>query len=325
MKKILLCLLVILLLAGCSKADTAEETVKDKLTIGIITWVTHPALDDAVDGMMEQVKAEITDREVEFILKNANEDASTAQLIVKDFVSEGVDLIYAVATPSVTAAYAATLESKTPIIFAAVTDAVAAGVVTSNELPGTNVSGVSDAAPLQTQLNLIQEILPDVQSIGMLYNLSEINGKLQVDQATELAAAMGITVVSKGISADNEIALAAQQLASSTDALYIITDNKIVSSIATVINQANSAGIPVFAAENGQMDAGLLASDSLSYFNMGKEAGSMIVQVLIDGVDITTLPVKTEGATQLYVNQSVADSLGITLPDSVIERAEFVD
>ena len=167
--------------------------------------------------------------------------------------------------------------------------------------------------------------MPEVSSIGMLYNLSEINGKIQVDQATELALVMGIEVVAKGISQDSEITLAAQQLASETDALYLITDNKIISSVATIIDQANDFGIPVFAAESGQMEAGLLASDSLSYFDMEKEAGSMIKKVLVDKADIKTLTILTEGATQLFVSETVAESLGITLPASVIERAEIVD
>ena len=323
MKKLVVLCLVLLMVVGCS--STPKEVVDEKITIGIINWVTHPALDSAVEGMMEQVEAEFGDVEVEFILKNANADESTAQLIVKDFVEQEVDLIYAVATPSLTAAFGGTRDSLTPIIFAAVTDAVAAGVVESNEMPNTNVSGVSDAAPIQTQLDLIKEILPELTKIGMLYNLSEINGKIQVDQATELASAMGIEVVAKGISQDSEIALAAQQLADTTDALYLITDNKIISSVATIIDKANDFGIPVFAAESGQMEAGLLASDSLSYFDMGKEAGSMITKVLIDKVDIKTLPVITEGATQLFVSEVVAESLGITLPDSVLQRAVIID
>ncbi|MDD3923800.1 MAG: ABC transporter substrate-binding protein [Erysipelotrichaceae bacterium] len=322
MKKLVVLFLMLLLVFGCSPKQSDSD---DLITIGILNWVTHPALDAAVEGMMEQVKAEIGEDKVEFILKNANADESSAQLIVKDFVESEVDLIYAVATPSLTAAFGGTRDSQTPIIFAAVTDAIAAGVVESNEVPNTNVSGVLDAAPIQTQLELIREILPEVSSIGMLYNLSEINGKIQVDQATELALVMGIEVVAKGISQDSEITLAAQQLASETDALYLITDNKIISSVATIIDQANDFGIPVFAAESGQMEAGLLASDSLSYFDMGKEAGSMIKKVLVDKADIKTLTILTEGATQLFVSETVAESLGITLPASVIERAEIVD
>ncbi len=322
MKKLVVLCLMLLLVFGCSPKQSDSD---DLITIGILNWVTHPALDAAVEGMMEQVKAEIGEDKVEFILKNANADESSAQLIVKDFVESEVDLIYAVATPSLTAAFGGTRDSQTPIIFAAVTDAIAAGAVESNEVPNTNVSGVLDAAPIQTQLELIREILPEVSSIGMLYNLSEINGKIQVDQATELALVMGIEVVAKGISQDSEITLAAQQLSSETDALYLITDNKIISSVATIIDQANDFGIPVFAAESGQMEAGLLASDSLSYFDMGKEAGSMIKKVLVDKADIKTLTILTEGATQLFVSETVAESLGITLPASVIERAEIVD
>lgn len=320
MKKVCLLLLLCgLLLSGCSSSSN------EKYTIGVITWMTHPALDAAVDGMSAQVKEALGEDNVDIQVKNANEDAGTAQLIAKDFVTSGVDLIYAIATPSAQAAYAASMDSGIPVIFAAVTDAVEAGIVESNEVPGTNVSGVSDAAPLETQLKLIKEILPNATKIGMLYTLSEVNGKIQVDQAKEIAATLGLTVIEKGISADSEISTAAQQLAEQVDAIYNITDNKVVSATATIVNQANNAGIPVFAAEDGQMAQGLLASDSLSYEGMGKEAGDMIVSVLKDGADVATLPVITQGATTLYINEKVAEALEITLPQSVLDRATIAD
>ena len=123
MKKLVVLCLMLLLVFGCSPKQSDSD---DLITIGILNWVTHPALDAAVEGMMEQVKAEIGEDKVEFILKNANSDESSAQLIVKDFVESEVDLIYAVATPSLTAAFGGTRDSQTPIIFAAVTDAIAA-------------------------------------------------------------------------------------------------------------------------------------------------------------------------------------------------------
>lgn len=321
MKKcIVMMLSVLLLLSGCTQNASSE-----KLTIGIVTWMTHPALDAAVEGMMNTVKDALGEDNVTFDLKNANEDANSVQLIAKDFANQGVDLIYAVATPSAQAAYAATKDSEIPVIFAAVTDAVEAGIVVDNENPQTNVSGVSDAAPIEKQLQLIKEILPNATKVGMLYTLSEVNGKIQVDQAKALAATMGLTIVDKGISQDSEIATAAQQLASEVDAIYNITDNKIVSATPTIVNQANNANIPVFAAEDGQMSQGLLASDSLSYEGMGNEAGQMIVKILKDGVNVSDLPVITQGATTLYINESVAQSLNITLPQSVLDRATPVE
>ncbi len=320
MKKcMVLLVLVALILGGC-----ASSTSKKK-TIGVLTWMTHPALDSAVKGMSDEVKSALGEDNVEIIVKNANEDATSAQTIAKDFVNQGVDLIYAVATPSAQAVYAATKGGSIPVIFAAVTDGVEAGIIESNAKPNTNVSGVSDAAPIETQMKLIKEILPNATKVGMLYTLSEVNGKIQVDQAKEIGKTIGLEVIDKGIAQDSEIATAAQQIASQTNAIYIITDNKIVSATATLVNQANTAGIPVFAAEDSQMSQGLLASDSLSYEGMGKEAGSMIVKIVKDGANVSEMPVVTQGATSLLINKKVADALKITLPQSVVDRATIAD
>lgn len=320
MKKLLSCLiLAALLLSGCAaKTD-------GKLVIGIISWVTHPALDASVEGFKSAVVAEYGADAVTFIEKNAESDQSTADLAVKDFVSRKVNLIYAVATPSAQAAINAIGTASIPLVFAAVTDPVAAELVDKTSGQSENVTGVSDAAPIEKQLKLIQEILPNVKRIGMMYTLSEINGKIQVEQAKTIAASLGIEVVDAGVSTDSEVVTVAGQLVQKVDCIYNITDNMIVANTATIVDQANKVKIPVFAAEDGQLDQGLLATDSLSYVDMGTEAGNLAISILKDGKSAQSLPVVFSQATKLYVNSKVAASLGLTLPESVLSRAQLVD
>lgn len=202
-----------------------------------------------------------------------------------------------------------------------VTDAVEAKLVASNDKPGANVTGVSDVAPLEKQLKMIKEFMPDVKTIGMIYNIGEVNGKIQVEEVEKLAADYGFTIEKKGVSATTEVATAAEQLAGNVDCIYNITDNMIVSATASITDKANAKKIPVFAAEDGQMEAGLLASDSISYKKLGEKAGEIAYDILVNGKKPADIPVHTSQETALFVNKAVADALGISIPDSILDRA----
>ena len=219
MKKLMGILAVCLLISGCGtkNEETKPETAKT-YKIGIVQHMTHPALDSAKEGFTKYLKGKGI--QVEFVEKNALGDTATNDIITKQFVSDDVDLIYAIATPSALAAANATVGKDTPVVFNAVTDAVDAKLVKSNEEPGANITGVSDAAPLETQVKLIRTFLPKAKKIGMIYNIGEPNGKLQVEQVEKMAPDYGFTVVKKGISQASEITTAAQQLASSCDCIY---------------------------------------------------------------------------------------------------------
>lgn len=326
MKKLLGGLAVCLLLAGCgdkTDKETADNDSEKTYKIGIVQHTTHPSLDNAVVGFKEQMEEKGI--KVEFVEKNAQGDTGTNDLIAKQFVSDGVDLIYAVATPSATAAVNATIGKDTPVIFNAVTDPVDAKIVADNTKPGGNVTGVSDAAPLEQQIKMIREFLPDAKSIGMIYNIGEPNGKIQVDQVKEIAPKYNFTVEVKGISQTSEITTAAQQLSESTDCIYNITDNSVVAATASITDKATAKNKPVFAAEDGQMASGLLASDSISYVNLGKQAADMAYDILVNGKKPAEMPVQTAKETTLYINKAVAEALGITIPDSLHQRATYIE
>lgn len=327
-KKLLGGLALALLLAGCGNSGDSdkEKTDDGKKTykIGIIQQMEHPALDSAREGLEKYLKGK-SDAKFEITVKNAQGDNGTADTIAKQFVSDDVDLIYSIATNASQAAVNATGGTDIPVVFNAVTDGVEAKLVTSNEKPGGNVTGVSDAAPLEKQLEMIREFLPEAKKIGMIYNIGEVNGKLQVQQVEKLASKYNFEIVKKGVSATTEIATAAEQLAGDVDCIYNITDNMVVSATASITDKANAKNIPVFAAEDGQMKAGLLASDSISYEKLGEQAGSVAYDILVNGKKAGNIPVETAKDTTLYINKKVAEQLGIKIPDSLAERATFVE
>lgn len=316
-------------LSGCSKdaANTNNDSGSDdKLVIGIVQHQEHPALDSSREGFLAKLKElGYDENKIDFQIKYAQGEASTDDLIVKQFVADKVDLIYAIATPAAQSAYNATMDTEIPVIFNAVTDAVEAGIVQSNEKPGGNVTGVSDAAPLEAQIKLIREMLPEAKTIGMLYNLGEVNGKIQVDQVKALAPEYDFEVKDLGVSATTEIPTAAEQLSGSVDCFYNITDNMVVNATASVVDKANAKNLPVFAAEDGQMAQGLLASDSISYYSLGEQAGQIAYDILVNGKSPADIPVETAKDTTLILNQKVAEALGIEIPEELMKRATLFE
>lgn len=322
-KRVLNIMLVLLLsvsLVACTAEKKEEPKEEETFTIGVVQLIQHPALDATVEGLKDYLDEKGLLDKVVIDVQNAQGDPGIALTIAKQFANDDVDLIYAIATSAAQAAFNATMDKRIPVVFNAVTDPVAAGIAASLESSGNHVTGVSDAAPLDLQLQLIREILPDAKKIGMLYNLGEINGKIQVDQVSALAPAIGMEAVILGVSNPNEISAAASQLANEVDAFYNITDNMIVNATALIVDVANKAKLPVFAAEDGQMDQGLLAVDGLSYFNLGRQAGPLVEKILFEKTDPSMLKIETAKETQLKVSENVAEALGITLPKSVLDR-----
>ncbi|HZJ87054.1 MAG TPA: ABC transporter substrate-binding protein, partial [Erysipelothrix sp.] len=310
-------LIVLLVLAGCSsKGD-------DKVyTVGVLQFMDHPSLEATLDGLKETLDDQLGEDGYKIVYKNAAGEMPNNNLMAEQLVDEGVDLIYAIATPSAQAAYAATEGTEIPVVFNAVTDPVDAGLVESMDKTNTHASGVSDVAPIDMQLALIKEVLPDATKVGILYSTSEANSLVQLEIAKEEASKIGLEIVDQGVAEASHIETAALQVASEVDAIYNITDNMIVTATAQVVGVANDAGIPVFAAEAGQLDQGILATDSIDYHNLGNLAGEIVVDILVNGKDVSELSVLTVTETVLYLNEDVAEALNIELPDTVKARIE---
>ena len=307
MKKVMILLIVLMVMVGCSDQN-------DKVKIGVIQLADHPSLNATYAGMKEVLDEKYGEDGYELTYQNALGDNANLMLMAQKLVDDGSDLIYAIATSAAQTAMSVTEGKEIPVIYNAVTDPISAG------LQGEWIAGVSDMAPIDKQLNLIKEILPEVKSIGILYNTGEDNSLIQIEMVTDKALEIGLDVISVGVSSPSDIETAASQLVKKVDALFNITDNMVVSATSQVVNVANQANIPVFASEVGQFDQGILATESIDYFDLGLMAGEMIYNVLTSEVSIKDLDHMVSEDTVLYFNLDVAEKLGIGMPESIKSR-----
>ncbi|MDI3477969.1 MAG: putative tryptophan/tyrosine transport system substrate-binding protein [Thermoanaerobacterium sp.] len=310
-------------LSGCGSKTTSSGSTEKMITIGITQIVEHPALDSAREGFIKALKDNgyVEGKNVTFIQENAQGDMSTAQTIAKKFVDKNVDLIFSIATPTTQAVKKAT--STIPIVFTAVTDPVAAGLVSSLDKPGGNVTGTSDMEPINDQLKLIKDLVPGAKRIGIIYNAGEVNSTVQVKIAKDDAASLGYSIVEATVSNSSEVNQAAQSLVGKVDAIWLPTDNTVASSIAAIIKVANSAKIPVVAAEKGMVEGGSLATLGISYSDLGYQAGLMAIKIL-NGEKPANIKVETAKDLQLIINQKEADAIGLKIPDSIMKKAQEV-
>lgn len=306
----------IFLLSGCSKDnnDKSSDSNKDMKTIGITQLVEHPSLDKARDGFIKALEDNgYKDGEnIKIDYQNAQNDMPTTQTIASKFVSDKKDLIYAISTPSAQAAYNTTKDI--PILITAVTDPVAAGLIKSIDKPEGNVSGTSDYIPIDKNLELIKTLTPNAKTIGVLYNTSEVNSKLQVDMLKEYASKNNYKVVEKGVSSSNEINQAMSSLVGTIDVLYVPTDNLIVSSMPIVSKIATNNKVPVISSEDGSVKSGALACQGIDYEKLGYKTGELAVKVL-NGEKISNIPVAMLDETQIIVNEDTLKSLSMKKTD----------
>lgn len=324
---VVLFFLVVMLIAGCAAApetkapeESAVEEVADTFKIGIVQLVEHPALDAAREGFVDALADEgFVDGENIFIdYKNANGEQATCVTICEGFVADQVDLILAIATPAVQAA--ATVTKDIPIIFNSVTDPQEAGVVDSWDRPGTNVTGASDLNPVEEQLALLLDIVPEVKNVGVIYNSGEVNSVVQVGIAKKVASDMGITIVEAVAINSGEVSTAAESLMGKIDAFYIPTDNTVVSALRSVINVAEEYDLPVVAGDIESVENGALATLGITYYGLGRQSGSMAVQVL-RGADPAEMPVQMATDVTYAVNLTAADAMGVEVPQEIIDLA----
>ncbi len=301
----IICALVMLLgLTACSADD-------GKYTIGIVQLVPHEALDAATEGFIQAVKDELGEENVEFDLQVAAGDTASCSPIVNTFVSNGVDLIMANATPALQAAVAATADI--PILGTSVTEyGVALEIEDFNDVVGGNVSGTSDLAPLDKQADMIVEWFPDAKTVGLLYCSAEANSQYQVDKVQEYLEAKGLTCTQYPFADTNEMQSVTQKAASESDVIYVPTDNQIASAAATVDSVCQSLGVPVIAGEQGICAGCGVATLSISYYDLGYTTGKMAAQILTGEADIATMPIGySETFTPMY-NKAICNALGLT-------------
>jgi putative ABC transport system substrate-binding protein len=300
------------LLAGCTGS-------KEVFKIGVNQLVTHAALDASYQGFVDALaEAGYVDGEnIKIDLQNAQGDQPTANTIAAKLVNDENDLILAIATPSALASANATKDI--PILITAVTDPAGSGLVASNDAPGGNVSGTSDLTPVDKQIELLTQLIPDAKNIAVLYCSSESNSKIQADMAIAAAEAAGLSVEEATVSTSNDIQQVVQSLVGKVDAIYAPTDNVIAAGMATVALVANDNGIPVICGEEGMVDAGGLATYGIDYYKLGWLTGEQAVKIIKGEAETATMPIGylSDDQYALTINEDVAAQLGIEIPDSL--------
>lgn len=302
--------------AGCSNGKTADGSKSDskgKIKIGVIQFGSHPSLDNCYKGVKEALDEAFGDK-ADIDLQNGNFDSATCDSIAKNMVAKKYDIIIPIATPAATAAYAAAAGTDIPVVFCAVSDPVAAGLVESVEKPGANCTGTSDILNLDAQVDLIKAMQPDVKKIGVLYTTSEANSVSQLKKLKDIAAKKGVEVVEQGVQSASDVPQAASSLAPKVDCINNFTDNNVVNNITTVFEQANAANIPVYGSEVEQVVKGCLASESIDYVSLGKKTGDIAAKIL-NGEKASGIPVATIEETSPVINTDVAEKFGIEIPE----------
>ena len=321
MKKILLLVSIAIMLVlscgneGKKSSETGGEKSKDTFKVGITQIVAHPALDSAREGFKDAFKE--SGLKVTFDEKNANGEIATANMIANNFVTEKVDLIYAIATS--TAQSAAQATNKLPVVFSAITDPEAAGLIKEN------VTGISDRVNVKQQLELLLKLDSKIKKVGVIYNSSEQNSKVQVDDLKKAASELGITIVEKSVTQVSEIPQASEALVKSSDALYLPTDNLVASVVNLITEKAIAAKKIAFGAESAHVKGGALITQGIDYYEMGKEAGKIAVEILKNGKKTSDISFKKMDLNDIVINNKTLAAIGINLPEDIKSKAKTID
>lgn len=306
-----------LTLAACGSDDSADNAAdgEEVVNIGILQFMEHNSLNAAKDGFIAELEdaGYVEGDSVNFDVMNAQGDQSNLQSMSEQ-LSENNDLMLSIATPA--AQSLATVEQEKPILFTAVTDAVDAGLVESNESPGANLTGTSDMVPIEEQIQLLLSIVPDAETVGIIYNSSEPNSEIQADMAIEELKALDVTAQVSTVTTTNDVQQVLTSLASDVDALYIPTDNTLASTADTVGEIAMEYQLPVVAGATDQVEAGGLATYGINYEALGRQTAQMALDILENEASPDNLAVEQSNDLELFINEDMADALGID-PDSI--------
>lgn len=306
-------------LVGCQGTGGAKDaTGQEKLKVGVVQYIDHVSLDAARQGFEDTLKKSGLDVEMEF--QNANGDSALTNTIPQGYVGEGVDLIYAIATPS--AQGAKNVTQDVPIVFSCVTDPAGAELVTG-ETPEGNVTGVSDRIDPKVPLKEFQTLYPNAKTLGVIYNTGEQNSRVQLDELKAAAKEVGFDIKEVGISSVNDVGTALSSIINQIDGLYALTDNTVASAAPIVTSMLLEKQIPSVSAEEGQVKNGWLFSVGIDYYEQGVQAGNMAVEILKNHPE--KLPkVEVGGGAKKLVNLETAKKLNLELPKSFMEGAETV-
>lgn len=312
------------ILAAASFAFVINAHAEDMKKLAISTIVEVPALLETKEGVLKGLAEEgfVEGQNLEVDYQNANGNMPTQQQIAKKFIGDNPDVIVPITTPTSQAVIAGT--DTIPIVFTTVTDPIKAKLISQYEKPGGNVTGVSDAAPIQQQVALMQELVPDLKTIGYIYNPGLDNALATLEVLKRETEGLGITIVESAAPTTNEVSIATKKLIGEVDAVYVPNDTTVVAALESIIKVGEDVDLPIFAGETGAVARGVIASVGLDYVEVGRITGHMAARVLrgenpgdIDAV----IAYKVLTDFKVAVNKKAAAAMGVTIPDAVLARA----
>jgi putative ABC transport system substrate-binding protein len=291
--------------------------------IGITQIVEHPALDACRKGVIDKLRelGYEDGKNIKYDIQIAQGNVATANQIAKKFVGDKKDLIVAIATPSALAV--ANLTKNIPIVISAVTDPVGVKLVKSLNNPGGNITGTTDMSPIKEQLALFNKLNINLKRLGVIYNSGEANSRASIAILKDIAKKMNITVVEATVTNSSGVLMAAKSLVGKVDGIYIPTDNTVVSALESVVQVSYENKIPVITADTNSVERGSLASLGMDYYKMGLQTGVIVARIL-KGEKPANIPVETLKELELYVNETTAKKLGITLTPDILKQAKKV-
>ncbi len=321
MKKKVLAMVLTMAMAATALTGCGEK--KAEYVIGISQFAEHGSLDNCREGFIQGLAEEgiVEGENLKIIYNNAQADMGSAGLIADNFVSQNVDMICGIATPSAMTAYNSCLNTDIPVIYSAVSSPLEAGLSDAEGNSVGNITGTSDVLAVAEQLIMIREILPEAVKVGIIYNTSEANSVSTIAEYEAIASDYGFEIVSTGITATSEVAMAAADMVDKVDCITNLTDNTVVNALQTVLDAANAKNIPVFGSEVEQVKAGCVASMGLEYIELGKQTGKMAAKVLKGEMKAQDMKFEIITQPSLYVNTAAAEKIGLSLDADFVAGA----
>jgi putative ABC transport system substrate-binding protein len=314
------CLALMLVLALVVTSGCAKET---QYKIGLTQFATHPAADAGRQGFKDALKAAGFEegKNVTYDYQNPEGDASIEQTIAQKFVNEKVDLIFSFGTRISQQCVNAAKGTNIPVVFCGITDPVAAGLVASlSSHPNENVTGTSDMIEVKSSVDLMLQIVPGVKKLGTIYNAGEVNSVVLVNQLKEACSPLGITVVERTVSTSADVKVAAESLVGQVDAIWVGTDNTVVSGLEALIKVCEDNKIPFFPSDDPSIKRGGIACLGFDYYDIGYQTGEMAVKIL-KGTKASNIPAELGKKFSYTVNTKAAERYGVTIPQAILDKA----
>ncbi|MBY0281989.1 MAG: ABC transporter substrate-binding protein [Alphaproteobacteria bacterium] len=330
LKKILISLTVLILAALSVKyfsdKQNSSETSKDNLPIIAITQIVeHSALDQEREGVIEVLaKAGYIDGQtVKIVYQNAQGNIGTAAQITAQMISLKPKLVLTLSTPSAQAALGPCLAQNIPLVFSTVTDPLGAKLVKDLNKRTEAVTGVSDNLPMESQIQLVQDFIPGLKTLGVIYNAGEVNSVKMVKAMHEEAAKHGIQIVEAVAGKTSDVASAMNNLVGRVQAVYVPNDNTAVAAMNSIVQIGEKHKLPVFAGDTGSVKAGAIATRGYDRFALGRKAGELVLKIL-KGTPAGDLPLEVNHSLSLMINKESAEKMGVIIPQALLQTATVI-